>query len=102
MGRRADSPGGVFVCVCLSGGAVSANGQETLNARGYKPTHTSTFSFSLSHTYSHNTTVLRSGKLRQAACSVTTWVSGWSENGRIEKKPKVVSKGRKWLEGKEM
>lgn len=63
MGRRADSPGGVFVCVCLCGGAVSANGQETLNARGYKSTHTSTFSFSLSQTYSHNTTVLRSGKL---------------------------------------
>lgn len=98
-----------YICVCVCcGGAVSANGQETLNARGYKPTHT--LSVFLSHTHIHtnvyvsltHTPMLCLGKLRQAACSVTTWVSGWSEKERkTEKKQKVVRKGRRWWkEGK--
>lgn len=92
MRRKSALPVGVCVCVaeegktavlvCMSvgvrvfgvGGPVSSNGQETLNAGGYKK--------KCSHTRgsvhaTHNPVVCL-GKLRQAACSVTTRVSGWS------------------------
>lgn len=86
--RRADSPGTV-------GGPVSANGQETLNTRGYKPTHTLALCSLHFRTHPHNiydslthTSILCFDKPWQAACSTLpgSMVGQNSARGRERKK----------------
>ena len=97
----------VLACMCVCEMVVGRQCQQTVKnlwTPGGTNPHTSPLSV-LSHTHTHTRAIFlhsiytRLGKLRQTACSVATWVTGWSEKkeGR-ELKQQVQVKGQKLVE----